>query len=114
MCCSKVISFSDFKTFILPFPNPPGSVLSLEDLHAATHNGMRGGLLQHLHGNEEPEPDMDINHWGGMQRGRDRGVTGMRRAVGIAGLGVGDGKVLGAVKNTGGKRQVVERPPVTG
>lgn len=70
---------------------------------------MKGTRLQHLHGNEELEPDADMNHWGGMQRGRGiRGAGGVGRGGGMASPGVGDGKAVGGVKHRGGRRQVVE------
>ncbi|XP_050717275.1 lachesin-like [Eriocheir sinensis] len=86
-----------------------GSGLSLAELQSATYNGMKGTRLQHLHGNEELEPGVDMNHWGDMQRGRGiRGVGGVGRGGGMASPGMGDGKALGGVRHTGGKRQVVE------
>lgn len=70
---------------------------------------MKGTRLQHLHGNEELDPDVDTNHWVGMERGwGSRSSGGVGRGGGMTSLGVGDGKVLGGVKNSGGKRQVVE------
>lgn len=70
---------------------------------------MKGTRLQHLHGNEELDPDVDMNHWGGMERGWGvRGPAGVGRGGGTTSPGVGNGRLLGGVGNSGGKRQVVE------
>lgn len=86
-------------SFTFSFPLLSGSGLSLAELQSAAHNGMKGTRLQHSHGNE----DVDVNHWGGMERGW--GAGGSRG--GITGTG-GEGKVLSGGRNSVGKLQVVE------